>query len=484
MISQDFQDFVNTHYSVGRNGQLKNSRGVAITPAKMFEEYSYYAFVNKKELDGLTADDIADYLDKRQQEAEDAKKAKKDTPSTDKIIAEFMDCHRQYWNISTTMAMIERKSGDGKPGKPADLGELATAITVWAQNKRGYSVSPQTVRMNLQEYMSELKTKILGDLFQRIGYIPGYEAKCRAALLLIHKMFRIKEDPEIFILAMMHWMWQVKRKLLSLDAVWDLWINFFGGAGIGKSTLLRVFCAVLGEFYDEPGLAVFSDTVRERDKFTNMYVLNFDELTLGEKMNYFGDDSIPSDIVRNMKKMITQKEGSFRTMGGQEQAKRRITFSGISSANQHLYDIIYDDTTMRRYLEFNCMMQADQVGDEYYAAKDQLQANLADIWRGVDESNPKGYLHPGCPVWNKVQEIQASYYPTRTTTSLWVDDQNIVAGGESNTLEIYQEYVDWCKDRGYKSRSQINWIKDIQHIVPGSKTQRRNINISYGDSCE
>ena len=483
----DFLTFCSVTYrSSARDGGFKDGRGTTVVPSKVFQDYSYYAFVNHKSMDGVTAESIAEHMLGLQRQFQEAKKAKKETPPADDIIREYMKEHGNLWVISPTMATIEARDGEGSAQITAGTLEFATAITVWAQNKRGYAVTRDTIKMNLADIALNKKKRLVGDIMRKAAYNPEKVEACHRCIEDIRKLWRIEEPENIFRVVVKHWIWQVKRKLQNNPTKWELWLNFFGSAGTGKSTLLRRLCKdVLGDYYDEPTLAIFADMTRERDKFTATYVLNFDELSMGENVNFLSSDALPESIVTNMKKAITQKEGLFRNLGGQDQSMRRIVFSGISSANKHLYDIIFDESTMRRYFEIHCTFDKSEISPEYYRVKDEIQSRLLDIWQGVDESDPNGYFNEAAPEFTEITRIQQNYYPTTTTTAMWVDDQNVIAGGESNTLEMYHEYEDWCKERGYRTKSQKYWLIDIKHILPEAKSLRRNINISYGEPpCE
>lgn len=487
MVNQDFVDFCQANYRIGRNGIIRNARGVAVVPSKVFEEYEFFAWKSQKSMEGITTESIAEALNSWSQAVvNSSKKEKKETPPTDQIIREYMQEHGDRWVISPTLSTIEARDGENSAQVTAGAIELATAITVWAQNKRGYNVTRDTVKMNLADIALQKKIRLIRDIMAKIAYDASKEEDCNKCIEDIRQLWRITESAEVFRAVIKHVIWLIKRKLLDWPTKWELWLNFFGSAGTGKSTLLRLlFKTVLGDFYDEPTLAIFADMTRERDKFTATYVLNFDELSMGENVNFLSDDALPQSIVTNMKKAITQKDGLFRDLGGQSQSKRRYVFTGISSANKHLYDIIFDESTMRRYFEIHCTFDKSEISPQYYAIKDEIQTRLLDIWRGVDENKNDGYFNESVPEFSEITRIQQNYYPTTTTTSMWIEDQNVVAGGESNTLDMYHEYEDWCKERGYRSKAEKYWLKDVQHILPEAKSIRRNINISYGETpCE
>lgn len=476
ITNQDFLSFVSQVYSKTRDGQLRKGHN-PVPASKVMEEYEFHAFKEHKSLDGVTVDSILETMDSWIDEAAKKREDKQKTIPYSNLINTFLDNNKR-WVLSPSWDEIQLISPNGECPISSNLEELARYITVWA-NERGFKASFQQMKMFLLVQATEKKSQRLAILFRDIGYDPAFAAKCDEILECIWKMLEIEESLELFKTILKHWIWLVKRKMLGKDTEWEMWLNFYGAAGVGKSTLLRTMCKVLEEFYDEPEISIFADATREREKLTRMYILNFEELNMGEKINFLGDDSVPKDVIRGMKKYLTQKKGSFRNLGGQDQSKMRMTFSAISSANDHLYDIVFDDKTMRRYFEFHCHKKKETLDETYYRQKDAIQGELLAIWKGVNEGQDYGYVSIRTPLFRQIQEIQDAYYPTGTTTSKWIEDQSIVAGLESDTLEIYQEYKRWCKERGYMARSQAHWIQDVQHYIPNSKTQRRNINIGY-----
>lgn len=489
-MDSHFQAFCRTNYSQAADGSFRDGRN-KVTPKSAIEAFKYYCFNTGIQFDPsfteIRAQEILDSMrnqfltDKERERA--AKKSKDRGPTPAEILNMYFADQKQHWKISPTWGEIEYLSQDmNSCPRPSDLEEMARFVTVWAQN-RGVAASFALVKMALSTHASQQSAVIVDNIFRAIGYNPAYTQECDRLLDAIHDLLQITETKPVFRCLMKHWIWQVKRKIRGYDVVWEIWLNFFGAPGVGKTTLLRALCSVIADFYGEPSISVLGDATRERDKFTRYYVLNFDELTVGGSSRFLGDEkAVPQDLQRAIKQIITQKKMLSRTMGGQDQTNRRLTFSAISCANDHLYDIVYDETGMRRFFEFHCTKDNKTLDSAYYNFKDQLQGNLGCIWCGVDESQPHGYFNQDCAEWAEIREIQNSYYPTKTTTSLWVEDEHVVSGMQSNTMDMYGDYSDWCRERGYKARSQRSWMEDIQHIIPGSRTLRRNINIGYAPS--
>ncbi len=489
-MNQDFVDFAKLNYRVGANGTVRNASNRVVMPNSANEEYGIYAYRNRKSTDGVSPETIAEFFQQWVKETSDArekeKQARKESnagPSLLEVIGEYLQKEGKHWRISKTWGEIEYLvNGANSCPRPSDLGQLSDFIFVWA-TENGYSVKKDNIKTYLSTMAAAKSGKTVDELFGIIGYRKESETECDECIAGIHDILKIKESLAIFMMFLKHWIWLVKRKILGRDVVWEIWLNFFGATGVGKSTLIRALCEVLEEFYLEAQISVFADASRERDKFTRWYVMNFDELTVGGASKFLGDtEAVPDDVQRGIKQFMSQKKMTSRTLGGQDQSTRRMTFSPISSANEHLYDILFDEKTMRRYFEFECTMDCKDADEAYYARKDELQKHLVAVWQGVDENKREGYWNIHSPLWKETRAIQDAYYPTKTTTMLWVDDEHVVKaepGQEMNTLDMYRDYNKWCRERGYKARSERSWIEDVKHIIQGAHTRLRNISICY-----
>jgi len=474
-MNSDFVEFFNNFYRVSKDGSIRNASNRVALPGNVFKEYIAYAVDHNKSQEGVDSNTIAAYFGEMSHTKE-----KPQAPTLKDIVNAYMAQMSKYWKISPTWSEIEYLSGGpGSVPVCSDIEKMAESIYVWADTK-GIKTNKTSVSTYLSVYAAHRSATVVDGLFKDIGYDPAYEEECNVLLGEIHDMLKIRESKEVFYTFMKHWIWQVKRKIMGWEVYWEIWLNFFGASGVGKSRLLRALCQPLSEFYLEAQISVFADATRERDKFTKYYVLNFDELTVGGPSRYLGDtEAVPEDVQRAVKQFTTQKKMTSRTLGGQNQSTRRITFNPISSANEHLYDIMFDPQTMRRFYEFHCDMESKNVNSNYYKHKDEVQSKLLSVWKGVNEKLLEGYWNQDCSVWEETRATQNAYYPTKTTTSLWIDAEHVVSGGESNCLDMYQDYASWCKERGYKARSQRSWLEDVQHIIPNAKESHRAINISF-----
>jgi hypothetical protein len=122
---------------------------------------------------------------------------------------------------------------------------------------------------------------------------------------------------------------------------------------------------------------------------------------------------------------------------------------------------------MRRYFEFVCTV--DRITD--FTKLEEIKTHVLDMWQSVDENLEDGYWHPVCAVWEEVAKEQSKYYPSNTTTGMWIKDAHVVAGtidDHEKAMDLYEEYRDYCKERGHMCKGYGKWIVDIKHLVEGS----------------
>lgn len=264
----------------------------------------------------------------------------------------------------------------------------------------------------------------------------------------IYDYLQIKEDYDIFEMLFKHWLWCLKRRICGMPLVWHIWLNFNGGQGIGKTQLITRMFKILEEFKVETSLRIMNDLDREYRKFTDNYIIFFDELNTGE--NSDSEVSLNDSAVDAIKQIMTQETFTVRQFQTQDQNKVRNTFVPISCANKHLYDIIYDGDAMRRWFEFNC--QRTSAPDSY----DEINAILErfpEALQGIDESINTGYWIKGSETDKKIVDIQKHYLPTNTSTNTWIDYCHVTPDFDRASETAlkgpeYKQYTNYCRSVG------------------------------------
>lgn len=469
---ESFIRFFTSKFTINADGQAVTSNNHRKTAFDVFNEYKKLKEASFSDVD-ITLEQVQQYL---QDNKPESPKADKDVFNLREFIIAYLKVYanpnnpsKQEWKIGPAWRTIERITF-GIP-TPSDISELQNAIRAYAID---HGLSKPAKMDDIRCILSDLAMRANGNrvvsIVEKVKYDPASVAIAKESLKKLHGFWKISQSFEVFYTLVMHWMWQVKRKLLGRETIWALWINFFGGTAIGKTSFLNALSEPFDDFALSTSISKLLDEERQMLKLTASYIINLDELSVNNRESLYADKEgqLGRDQQATLKSLLTQTKMQTRVMGGQRQTTRRLTFSCCSSANEHLYDIIYDEKTMRRYFEFDCGV--DKVED--FSAMDEIKKHILDLWKAVDETLEEGYWNPKCSVWDEIAEEQAKYYPTNTTTGLWIEDKHVVAGTVDDHEEmqgLYDEYKDYCKERGHMNKSYKKWSVDIEHLVKGAK---------------
>ena len=292
----------------------------------------------------------------------------------------------------------------------------------------------------------------------------------------LHTILVIKEPLSVWKMMIKHVMWIIKRQMYSKKVINDIWIQIFGNQGTGKTYVARyVLFKVLRDFYCETELSKIEDFDREIEKFTKSLVVNFDEVALGQSNdpNY----RINRRQLNNLKSLLTREVFTVRVMRTQKQVELAKSFTAFSTANTHLYDVIFDDTGMRRFFEFNSEQPTDtQFNHDEITRLSELSK---EAWQGIDEELEKGYWDKSSEEGKYVFNAQQSYFPTHSTVAMWVSDCKVVAG-DTTLDDAYSDYQTYCRHSGnnYVSTKQ-GFVKDMMHLCKPLINDRGGLLISY-----
>lgn len=375
------------------------------------------------------------------------------------FVAKWITEHSSVWKVSPTGKRITFLGHDMCVDR--DVSSLTTEMLVDIYTQQ-LPYRDGEINKTVESYFTHLYSKGLHDMFEVIKYNPKHASAADRWLQKLYDFFKPEEPFEIFSVLFKHWAWQVKRKMKGLEVVHHIWLNFCGAGGIGKTTALKKLCSPLEDVTSTTTIAkVFEDT-KEMRRLTENYVLIFDELAINVE-GEFTEGKLPPDKNNTLKSMLTGELLDARLYNTQDIAKKRITFSCISSANTHLYDVIYDAETMRRFFEFKCT--ATPVKD--YSDINVVLNNSKYFWQGIDENLERGYFDPSSELGQQITAIQNSYYPTKSSVYEWITDTKAKAGS-GGAARAYKAYKQFCLNCGFKSKAMPNFISDIKHALPDS----------------
>lgn len=473
-MQQEFIDFFDTNYKIDLDGciHLKSSNRKTDS-LKVFQDYAS-ACTKLGKLSQVSKDDIDKYVEEETRllkEAKAAANANDDIPqnSYEFTIRFIEQVKGKGWRFDPSMRMIERVH-NGVPVN-SDLNELANAVFVRAIKE---GLQKKFKQGEIKAALAEIASRASLTVVTKIAASIAYDASCmdKAELFLrtLYDEWRIKQPYEVFKGVMMHVLWQCKRKLLGRSVQWDLILNFYGGTGIGKTTMVQYIGSVFGDFAIVSTLSEILDPERQVKKLSECYYANLDELTVGNAVdNKFGNDNGSLTRAQKVafKKIVTQRKARTRIMGGQSQSSQRYTVSFVASSNTHLADVVYDPTTMRRYVEIEC----ERICIEDFSKLDAIKPLLFDLWKSVDENSDTGYWYPGSAIWKAVSDLQKTYYPTNTTTEAWLRNSDLVpclVPARLPEMTLYREYKHFCEEHNNIPKNYDNWKTDIEHLKPAA----------------
>lgn len=453
-------------YHFTTKGILHNNRERAVTFRDVCDAYIDWLNDADRE-DTVTQDEVKQWLDKRKKDETDDNQ-----PTPKEFIEKWLKDHAKEWYISPAWKEIKYTALGVATYK--DLDNLRNTIMTDIYNGAGRyqadAIKNTLLNMAMKGYQSGLAL-VVNNLKYEEKFVDAGERWLKA----IYEYFKPTESYEIFSTLMKHWAWQVKRKMNDRPVKNHIWLNFYGAAGLGKTTALNKISAPMSDFISVTSISKLFDDTREIKRLTENFILIFDEMAVNVESETSGG-RLTADQKAILKSIITGDKMDARIYTTQDQAKRKITFSCISSANEHLYDVIYDETTMRRFFDFNCTGTRPKSFDEINKYLD----NSIYFWKSIDEDYDDGYFDPDTEIGRQVQQIQKSYYPTKTTTKMWADAVNLRVG-KTKLESAFRFYTNWCKETGNKGKALQYFARDIQHILPDCTGPNGKIYVDFDD---
>lgn len=408
----------------------------------------------------FTKDDVTNFLNARISACKQVAQQNNLTPKTcrDWVLSKLTG--NIHYRINSAMTEIEYCASDKKKYIQSDIDSLNNRLVEYnADEGKPYDVG--TIKSVLQNIQQDALSHYHENVIDSIEYDSTKVPFVEEFLQGLYDYLKPQEDYITFSVLMKHWSWLVKRKLNGYGVRNHIWLNFYGGTGLGKTTMIKKLCAPMEDFVSTTNISKLFDDTKEIKRLTEKYVLNFDELAVNA--DAAGDGMLASDQLATLKSMLTGDYLDARVYGTQNQARKKITFTCISSANYHLYDIIFDEQSMRRFFEFHCEAKKP----DSYAKINSILAKAADYWKGINENDDFGYwVETRTDLWKSIEAIQTNYYPTKTTVSQWTFYNKLISG-DNTPKQLYPLYKTWCDENGFKSKKTLpGFVDELKRRFP------------------
>ncbi len=206
------------------------------------------------------------------------------------------------------------------------------------------------------------------------------------------------------LLAVLHWLWIVKRKLAGMPVDRHLMLVLTGSAqGTGKSTAVKCLCSELAELFDPTVTAEVINDERNAPVLAQRAVGLWDEM-----------QGIRGADITRLKHLITTEDVSYRPMRTNSRYSVPMLMTFIGTSNESIADLVRDTTGMRRFYELAVPGRCDWdvINDIDYAL----------IWQAASEEADS-------PLTGKEVLVEAvqSQLRHRDGVSLWLDEETFKA---------------------------------------------------------
>lgn len=228
--------------------------------------------------------------------------------------------------------------------------------------------------------------------------------------------------------ALLHWLWQVKRKMNGLRTGWEMMVVYYGGThGSGKSTSIEALLAPVKMFTVNMTLGDLTDE-RWRPILAENYVVVLPELSGGDKAS-----------VEELKRLITEPQMAYRPMRTNTIAHVKQNSTFVGSANREISEVIHDEQ-MRRFFQMNTAPVIDKIA--------VWKIDMVALWRSVDENRPLGYFEEYKVDLMKNRKMIEKGEPFMQ----WIEDVELIIGDKSCATidELYVQFRKYMEDAGYR----------------------------------
>lgn len=315
--------------------------------------------------------------------------------------------------------------------------------------------------------------QLVDETIQRLAYNADCVDECDKLLKFIHTTFEVETPLEDFISIMKHAIFLAKKNLSTLQTgvpptvtyYKELFLNFQGAQGIGKTQMLKALLAPLGPLVAYPSL----DDIVKSPKAPGL---------IAEKLGIFidelgrvgGGDSLNGGEVGRLKDIVSKTEVTYVPLYSNSPITRPVVSQFFSATNETIFRVINDDDN-RRFFEIPLKTEKAL----HALAIEYIRQHAFALWQGVDESLTNGYFGQHCgEVWTRQREVQRRASAVHSSVGRFAKCMSITAVTGNNPQamnygKLWKEYRKYCKDWNVLAMSRERFERCIHKLYPSAE---------------
>lgn len=304
-------------------------------------------------------------------------------------------------------------------------------------NKKGLteSILKKGLTQAFNEKFHEFKTQYVS----RIKHDKQKESKGKAELTEWLKLLMGREPTDKQVAIMLHFLWQVIRKVNNRKVTWHMMPVLVGPQGGGKSEAVARLLAPLKE------LVATGQSVDFIEKHETAYpllasnlIIPLDEMSKANRTD-----------VNKLKSIISLDELNYRIYHTQKYKKVKNLATFIGTSNEPLADQIKDTSGMRRFAEIRTADNRNLPEEEREKIWEKINSiNYQLIWESVDPKQEQPYILP------YLDEISSDQEELRTKDAVewFIEEKGVepAPGAEMPGTQLYNVFKTYCEDSGLK----------------------------------
>lgn len=259
---------------------------------------------------------------------------------------------------------------------------------------------------------------------------------------------------DIDVMAMSHFLWQIKRKIFGMPVRDHLMVIVYGGQGVGKSIAVERLLSVISSYTLNIEVTALNNPSGYRILGEN-YAAVFDELQGAKRAD-----------VDALKRLTTATTTDSRTLHTQNNEKNLQNCAFIGTTNKPVNLNFFDTTGMRRFYELKSTFT------------DRKTLNSIDylaLWQGIDENRETLYIDSVREELKQAQEQLVS----KDEILIFLEEKNWIPNEHDEVTvyaasRVFEEFQLWAGLNGFQPINSVLFGKRLTALNSLEKFRKGN----------